>query len=65
MTGNLNACPLAPYHVLTVIHESPSYETTLTLQPIKDTQIMTIAHAFFQKMAPKSPKIFITFSDTY
>ena len=38
MTGNLNACPLAPYHVLTVIHESPSYETTLTLQPIKDTQ---------------------------
>ena len=25
----------------------------------------TIAHAFFQKMAPKSPKIFITFSDTY
>ena len=25
----------------------------------------TIAHAFFQKMAPKSPKIFITFSDTH
>ena len=25
----------------------------------------TIAHAFFQKMAPKSPPIFITFSDTY
>ena len=25
----------------------------------------TIAHAFFQKMAPKSPKIFITFSYTY
>ena len=24
-----------------------------------------IAHAFFQKMAPKSPPIFITFSDTY
>ena len=24
-----------------------------------------IAHAFFQKMARKSPKIFITFSDTY
>ena len=45
MTGNLNACPSAPYHVLTVIHESPSYETTLTLQPIKDTQIMTIVHA--------------------
>ena len=45
MTGNLNACPLAPYHVLTVIHESPSYETTLTLQPSKDTQIMIIVHA--------------------
>ena len=25
----------------------------------------TIAHGFFQKMAPKSPPIFITFSDTY
>ena len=25
----------------------------------------TIAHGFFQKMAPKSPLIFITFSDTY
>ena len=25
----------------------------------------TIAHAFFQKMAKKSPKIFITFSYTY
>ena len=25
----------------------------------------TIAHGFFQKMAPKSPKIFITFSYTH
>ena len=25
----------------------------------------TIVHGFFQKMAPKSPPIFITFSDTY
>ena len=25
----------------------------------------TVAHGFFQKMAPKSLKIFITFSDTY
>ena len=25
----------------------------------------TIAHGFFQKMALKSPQIFITFSDTY
>ena len=28
-------------------------------------QRLYIAHGFFQKMAPKSPKIFITFSDTY
>ena len=25
----------------------------------------TIAHGCFQKMAPKAPKIFIAFSDTY
>ena len=25
----------------------------------------TIAHGFFQKMAPNTPQIFITFSDTY
>ena len=25
----------------------------------------TIAHGFFKKMAPKSPKFFITFSDTH
>ena len=27
--------------------------------------VLYIAHAFFRKMAPKSPKIFITFSDAY
>ena len=27
--------------------------------------VLYIAHAFFQKMAPKSPRIFITFPDTY
>ena len=27
--------------------------------------VLYIAHAFFQKMAQKSPPIFITFSDTY
>ena len=32
-------------------------------QPI--SQNFPIAHAFFQKMAPKLPKIFITFSDTH
>ena len=34
-------------------------------RPIFEKNPCTIAHAFFQKMAPKSPKIFITFSDTY
>ena len=35
-------------------------------QPISENfPVLYIAHAFFQKMAPKSPKIFITFSDTY
>ena len=33
-------------------------------QPISEN-FPVIAHGFFQKMAPKSPQIFITFSDTY
>ena len=33
--------------------------------PIFEKNPCTIAHAFFQKMAPKSQTIFITFSDTY
>ena len=33
-------------------------------QPISE-KYPVIAHAFFQKMTPKSPPIFITFSDTY
>ena len=36
-----------------------------SLRAIFDKIPCTIAHAFFQKMAPKSPPIFITFSDTY
>ena len=28
-------------------------------------KVWAVVHAFFQKMAPKSPKIFITFSDTH
>ena len=39
--------------------------TILKIQPIFEKFPCTIVHAFFQKMAPKSPKIFITFSDTY
>ena len=33
--------------------------------PIFEKLPCTIAHGFFQKMAPKSQKNFITFSDTY
>ena len=33
--------------------------------PIFGKKAWTIVHGFFQKMAPKSPPIFITFSDTY
>ena len=34
-------------------------------RPISEKIPCTIAHAFFQKMAPKSQKFFITFSDVY
>ena len=34
-------------------------------EPIFEKNPCTIAHGFFQKMVPKSPPIFITFSDTY
>ena len=34
-------------------------------EPIFEKKAKAIAHGFFQKMAQKSPKIFITFSDTY
>ena len=37
---------------------------TLEKEP-KSEKYLRLAHGFFQKMAPKSPKIFITFSDTY
>ena len=33
--------------------------------PISENFPVHVAHGFFQKMAPKSRKIFITFSDTY
>ena len=33
-------------------------------EPISE-KYPVIVHGFFQKMAPKSPPIFITFSDTY
>ena len=39
--------------------------TILKNEPIFEKKAWTIAHGFFQKMAQKSPQIFITFSDTY
>ena len=40
------------------------FQVTAIFKYFKNTQGY-IAHGFFQKMAKKSPKIFITFSDTY
>ena len=34
-------------------------------EPKSEKITVLIVQGFFQKMAPKSPKIFITFSDTY
>ena len=42
-----------------------SRETSKAPSKGKCTIPCTIVHGFFRKMAPKSPAIFITFSDTY
>ena len=34
-------------------------------EPIFEKKVKAIAHGFFQKLAPKSLPIFITFSDKY
>ena len=39
------------------------FRVTAILRKLQKSK--AIAHGFFQKMAPKSPQIFITFSDTY
>ena len=39
------------------------FRVTATLR--NELKSEAIAHGFFQKMRPKTPKIFITFSDTY
>ena len=39
------------------------FRVTATLR--NEPKSEAIANGFFQKMGPKSPKIFITFSDTY
>ena len=48
--------PTSIFQVMTILKNRPIFEKI---------PVLYIAHAFFQKMAPKSPKIFITFSDTY
>ena len=48
--------PSSNFRVMTILRNEPFSE---------NFPVLYIAHAFFQKMAPKSPKIFITFSDTH
>ena len=43
-------------NAMTIYKNLPNYEKY---------PVLYIAHAFFQKMAPKTFLIFITFSDTY
>ena len=51
----LELIPTSIFQVMTILKKSANF--------LKFPS--TIAHAFFEKMAPKSPKIFITFSDTH
>ena len=48
--------PTSIFRVMAILKNEPKSEKITVLY---------IAHGFFQKMAPKSPKIFITFSYTY
>ena len=43
--------------------QSSLFQVTVIIKILKIPK--AIAHGFFQKMAPKSPQIFITFYDTY
>ena len=52
----LESLPSSNFRVMTIFLNEPISE---------NFPVLYIAHAFFQKMAPKSPKIFITFYDTY
>ena len=47
--------PTSIFQVMAILKNWPIFENYPVLQPM----------VFFQKMAPKSPQIFITFSDTY
>ena len=46
---------------------SSNFQVTAILknEPISENFPVPMPMVFFQKMAPKSPKIFITFSDTH
>ena len=46
--------PSSNFRVMTIFKNEPFFEN-----------FPVLAHGFFQKMAPKSPKIFISFSDTH
>ena len=48
--------PSSNFRVMTIFKNHPISE---------NFPVLYIAHAFFQKIGPKSPKIFITFSDTH
>ena len=48
--------PTNIFQVMAILKNAPIFEKK---------QRLYIVHGFFQKMAPKSPKFFITFSDTY
>ena len=48
--------PTSIFRVMAIFKNQPFFEKI---------PVLYIAHAFFQKMAQKSPKIFITFSDTH
>ena len=46
-----------------ILERDPLKQRIAAFRMEKETDILALG--FFQKMAPKSPPIFITFSDTY
>ena len=56
LSRKFEVIPTSIIQVIATLRNEPKSEKYLRLY---------IAHGFFQKMAPKSPKIFITFSYTY
>ena len=55
LCSNFEPIPTSIFRVMTTFLKTPNF----------GKNHCTIVHAFFQKMAKKSPKIFITFSCTY